>query len=194
MNASTPPRTGKKFLWLRPYLIVICVIVLLIGLLVLVGTQVTVEQRVVSASVRGVMATAADEKILLPFTANLPSVDQVEIESIESNPGGIPTKVLATLSLKGERATEFGNLWKSQQYAFGLVGMCHQPGYRIRFYSQGSLLVETTVCFDCENILFRKPWSSQFYGASFAAKTSNGQKLRSYLADLFPRHDPDASK
>ncbi len=80
---------------------------------------------------------------------------------------------------------------------------CHEPGYRVRFYEHGALLTEATVCFHCTNIYFYKYPGATGYKdmAEVVFGTFNPKhndpafnKLRTYLSDLFPGHDPDAAK
>ena len=182
-----------KWFGIRRWVIVVLAVCAPIGLVAWQGTQIKTGTTTVYASAGGVTASSSDVPKLLPFTSNLPRVDRVEVEAIESDFNGDVTRVLATNILIGSRAEDFGDLWRSQHYLLGQVAMCHQPGYRIRFSTEGSLLIETTVCFNCEDIFFRKPGFGP-YGASFNSKTDAGKKLRAYLADLFPGHDPDANK
>jgi hypothetical protein len=167
---------------MRPWVLLSLLSAVALGCLILFGNTVTV----VSTSI---VVGAGSKEDLLPLTTNLSDIDRIEIESIESNPNGQVTKVLASKTLTGVETDSFAKIWRTQNYVFGEYAMCHQPGYRLRFYRWGSLYATATVCFTCENINF-----NENCGVQFRAKTDAGRKLRAYLSNLFPGHDPDASK
>jgi hypothetical protein len=111
--------------------------------------------------------------------------------------------VEATKTLSGNEAKEFVGIWRSQNYFYGVEAACHEPGYRVRFYKNGLLLTEATVCFHCHNIYFyRYPGAKSYkdeaevvFGSLNPKVTDPAfAKLRTYLSVLFPGHDPEAEK
>lgn len=129
------------------------------------------------------------------LTVNLPPLDRVEIESVSLR-GETIDKVLDEKILLGTNTETLRNLWRSQNYAYGEHIMCHEPGYRIRFYVNNTLITEATICFRCDNIYFYKYAgainSGEYMEAVFDANDSSGKKLRVYLSNLFPGHDKEA--
>jgi hypothetical protein len=41
--------------------------------------------------------------------------------------------------------------WRSLDRSRRGHSLCHQPGYALRFFSHGRLLLETTICWKCRN-------------------------------------------
>jgi len=177
---SQPPKTWfglRRWVWL---LLLVCG---LFVILIFLGSQVTVVEGPLSY-----------EKELRPFTTELTGVDRVEIDAVIPQFETIK-KVVGTKTLTGLDASNFQELWRSQSFVYDVHSMCHEPGYRMRFYSHDNLLTVTTICFNCEDIYFYKKSSDQEqYDTNFKATSPAGRKLRSYLSSLFPGHDPDADK
>lgn len=186
MSNSAPARPVKKWFGVRRWLAITVIGVLFFGGLVYFGTKVTIVRT---------GGYSAEE--LQPFTTNLPASDRVEIESVSSTFERID-KVLDTKILVGSETNVLENLWKSLNYRYDYSVMCHEPGYRIRFYRNGAFITEATVCFNCDNIYFYDHPQTQapatHLEANFSPDDNNAKKLRAYLGSLFPGHDPDAGK
>ncbi len=133
------------------------------------------------------------------LTSYLPPCDRVEVELVHVNFEQID-RVIAEKTLTGADADDLEGLWRSQSYTYFLRVNCHAPAYRIRFYEHGSLLTEATVCFHCQNIYFYKyPGASShdYFEAVFGNmdekhRGEKFEKLKAYLASLFPGHDVEA--
>ena len=131
------------------------------------------------------------------LTSHLPPIDRIEIEFVHVRFETID-KVIATKTLTGAEAQELTNIWRSQNYVYGIEVNCHAPAYRIRFYQKDKLLTEATICFNCHNIYFYKYAGSKKqtdhieadFGNLFRdSDDNNSTKLRTRLASLFPGHD-----
>ena len=132
------------------------------------------------------------EKELIPITRGLNELSKVQIEAVESDPSARIKKIDASKELSGADSATFQKLWTSLTFKYFNHTLCHEPGYRIRFFEKDTLVAETTVCFHCGDIYFYDTSTHlQNYDSNFDAKNEAGMKLRWYLAKLFPGHDAD---
>lgn len=135
--------------------------------------------------------------MLRPVTTQLSDVDRVEIEAIFGQET-IIDQVVSSKILVGTDTQQIVTLWRSQKYFYGPGALCHSPAYRIRFFKNGALITEATICFHCYNIYFYKYAGAKNPEApsevAFDVTSEAGKKLRAYLGNLFPGHDPDANK
>lgn len=93
----------------------------------------------------------------LPYTRNLPAVDQIELLQLKSRDGQFGGgEILATKVLTGAAAKKLAALWRKQTYTSS-DSACHEPAYAIKFYSRGKLLAHATVCWSCNNMYFITP-------------------------------------
>ena len=95
-------------------------------------------------------------KEFLPYTRNLPAIDQVELLNLKQKDDQWTGEIEATRVFKGAEAQKIASLWRSQTYTPN-VSACHQPAYAIKFYAQGKLLAYASVCWSCNNIRFITP-------------------------------------
>jgi len=150
-------------------------------------------------------ASGSDSIVRIPnpvddkFTSLVPStITKIKIEAVtlDEHDGSI-NGVVGTKELNGPATTSFLSKWRHVAYTQE-ANLCDpQPGYRISFYrSDGQLFSVAEICFECGVILFRKAASDKAYFGqmNFHAHSKTSSTLRSYLAHLFPGHDPDAAK
>jgi len=92
----------------------------------------------------------------LPYTRNLPPVNRVEILKLKLIEDQWDGGILDTRVLVGAKAQKLASLWRGQNYTLALAA-CHNPGYAIKFYSRGKLVVYASVCWSCNNIFMIRP-------------------------------------
>lgn len=89
----------------------------------------------------------------------LPEIDAIEILSLDGtalNSAGPTDTILgynihARTTVRAEQSIKIAELWRKQRRARAFSGMCHKPGYALRFFQHGKLLFVTTVCWECHN-------------------------------------------
>lgn len=118
-------------------------------------------------------------KEFLPYTRNLPAIDQVELLKLtlkddHRNGEHWNGEIDATKVLRGPEAQKIASLWRGQTYTPN-VSACHEPAYAIKFYAKGKLLVYATVCWSCNNMRFITP---ELNGEqNFAGGDKRGEQL-----------------
>jgi hypothetical protein len=99
-------------------------------------------------------------KEFLPYTRNLPAVDQIELFKLTLKEGVNGEhwngEMDASKVLRGSEARKLASLWRNQTYTPN-QSACHEPVYAIKFYAKGKLLAYATVCWSCNNIRFITP-------------------------------------
>jgi hypothetical protein len=113
-----------------------------------------------------------------PCTSGLPQVDKVELFQLEKKGDLWTGKYTAQKTLIGPATELVAQLWRNQSFADDSP-ICHNPGYEIKFYRQNKLLVDATLCWDCDNLEFLTPKLNDFVG--FDGKGRQGQELLNYL-------------
>lgn len=139
---------------------------------------------------------AAEQQLVESQTNKLPSVDQVKIvalsarEEIEPKRGyetpGTHTSYpfLSQTTVSGSDAEELALLWRRLSFR-SAVGLCHSPPYALQFSSAGKVLLETSVCWHCENFYIGGPdGKPKMYG--FIGEHKAGQNLLNKLRKILP--------
>jgi len=116
------------------------------------------------------------------FTTKLPPIDKIELQEVEASELWIK-RVLATKTIEGREAQSLASLWRSQKYG-GMGDACHNPGYAIKFYSQGKPIAYASLCWECKNIEFVEPDLNDSLG--FAANSARGRQLLAVFKKAFP--------
>jgi hypothetical protein len=176
MSDSTTPRKKRRWLGMRPWFLVIT--------LVLLGA---------------VYWFFEGNPVYCLLTSYLPDCDRIEVELVHVNFESID-RVIATKTLTGPDTKQLQDIWRSQDYSYAGHVMCHAPAYRLRFYLKSKFLTEATVCFHCHNIYFYGSPNgdgsqSPFLDATFGALNDTNEKyvlFRDYMAGLFPGHNVEA--
>jgi hypothetical protein len=137
----------------------------------------------------------AKDSLFYKFTVALPTVDRLEIYKLdklyiatEEDGIAIPqagrAHVAASMTLTGPDAERLAKTWRALQQGAG--SGCFAPGFYLKFFSSGQLLLETSVCFGCSNLtLMNEAGTTETWG--FAKAGSSGQALLSALNEIIPR-------
>jgi len=136
----------------------------------------------------GLQERQADE-----FGYRLEGIDQIEIMSLGTESGSagpaprtaMDYQVYKTSVVQGSELKPLMDYWHTLKRARFYSGMCHDPAYVLRFYNDGKLIFETSVCWHCHNYEWRGPLGTMFeYG--FDAD-SDGAKA---FLELLKSHSP----
>jgi hypothetical protein len=132
-----------------------------------------------------------DKRKFLSSTKRLPAIDKVEIIKLHKSPEeqNAPSDVVGTSFVKGKKAKRIAAVWRKLKWNFEGQAACHEPGYRVKFYSKGKLLVYANVCWSCNNVSFVAPEGIN------AQPTFDGYSPRGEaLEELFAREFRDKEK
>ncbi|HEX4144407.1 MAG TPA: tetratricopeptide repeat protein [Pirellulales bacterium] len=132
-----------------------------------------------------------EQKIVNAQTTKLPRVDSAVVCVLgedDESPNSFPIwpdkrnlEILSQAELRGARAEDLAKLWRSREFGKDFV-MCHDPIYGLRFYSQGKLLLETSLCWNCFNCYVQL--GPQSY--RFIAFGDENDSLLNYLQSVAP--------
>lgn len=143
------------------------------------------------AYVRGAIEIAADKHGWM-----LPEIDQIEFSVVGAGPAsaadGFPHRVdtlsyhpiLSQKTVAGADATEFCMRWRAMTFSRAMSGLCHEPAYGLRFYKDGTLIFETTLCWKCSNFSIPTQFGYMYWG--FDDRNSQAQAV----LDLLKKHAP----
>ncbi len=118
-----------------------------------------------------------------PFTSGLPQIDRLELLKVKTYGISGRIDIVSSKTIEGDEARSIASLWRAQSYR-PYSSICHFPGYGLKFYSQGKLLVHTNVCWECNNFSFVTPNLKGTRG--FDGKSKNGQALLQVFRAAFP--------
>ena len=111
--------------------------------------------------------------------SQLPAIDAVEIVDLRGVFGHRVSTFMreATVApfvrLEGEAAQNVARLWRSLPP--GEEMRCHVPRYGFRFYHNGTLFLQASACWQCDNIFIDGEGRESFY--AFDAQSAPAQKL-----------------
>ena len=114
----------------------------------------------------------------LVYTRKLPTVTKIELHQITKHDGQV--QILSSKTLLGDDAEQFANLWRHLKRGSGAA--CFVPAYNVKFYSGESLVLDTEVCFGCDNLTLPNGASNKQWG--FDGNGPEGQALLSALKTL----------
>ena len=114
------------------------------------------------------------QKEFLPYTANLPRIDKIELFKLELKDDHWDGEIVASKVLKGAEAQKVASLWRRQTYTSS-VAACHEPAYAIKFYFRERLIAYASVCWSCNSIFFITP--NLHRTQSFAGGNKRGEQL-----------------
>jgi len=114
------------------------------------------------------------QKEFLPYTANLPRIDKIELFKLELKDDHWDGEIVASKVLKGAEAQKVASLWRRQTYTSS-VAACHEPAYAIKFYARERLIAYASVCWSCNSIFFITP--NLHRTQSFAGGNKRGEQL-----------------
>lgn len=92
-----------------------------------------------------------------PYTKLLPSVDRVELQTLEPWSHGLNPTVIETKTIEGEAAKGIAALWRKQDWNYKFSAACHEPSHAIKFFSGDKIILDATICWDCYNINIHQP-------------------------------------
>ena len=168
--------------------------------LVAVACAATLVACVTSSDERRALALGWVELSGLKATAELPSVDRIEINLVASDqptdntaPGfpvfsgdGISRhRILGRKLATGPEAAQLLGAWRTLHTSAALSGMCHEPGYGLRFFHGTKLVLETSVCFKCQNFVVPVPKLGSAY-CGFDAQNEAGRRVFNLLTNHVP--------
>lgn len=119
--------------------------------------------------------------------SSLPDIEEVEIVDISKlDPNRVShymgeTESCRSVILTGGKATEVAARWRALNSAG--QARCHIPSYGVRFFVSEKLMLEASVCFQCNNIygsLNGQPFHYEFNGGDHAGT----RLLQSFTGNL----------
>jgi len=114
----------------------------------------------------------------LAYTRKLPVVTKVELRQIKEQNNQL--LVLSSKTLLGDDAEYFAMLWRRLKRGPGAA--CFEPAYNVKFFSSETLLLDSEVCFGCDNLTLPNGASSKQWG--FDGRGPEGRALLSALKTL----------
>lgn len=121
-----------------------------------------------------------------PYTRDLQTIDKVELLKLKKEGDLWQGQIEFSKTVEGAEAQKIASLWRTQTY-YPNSAICHFPGYGIKFFSDGKLLMYATLCWECNNIGFQTPDLKKTQG--FGGEDKKGQALLTVFRSAFPeRH------
>ena len=126
------------------------------------------------------------------------SVDTIEISEIEEGPRAtnivnlvvgsrtIHAKCGATRKLTGKEAKDFLTRWSQMHFNYYLSSLCHEAAFAIRFRKNDKSVLETTICFKCQNFEIPFPFTAEPVEMGFDLASPAGQAFLAEVRRLFP--------
>jgi hypothetical protein len=114
----------------------------------------------------------------LAYTRKLPAVTRIELDKITKQDGQIT--VLSSKILTSDDAEQFAKLWRRLKRGSGAG--CFVPAYNLKFFANEDLLLDTEVCFGCDNLTLPDGTRTERWG--FDGKGPEGQALLAALKIL----------
>jgi hypothetical protein len=111
--------------------------------------------------------------------SQLPDIDAVELVDLEDLQPNLASEYMRIakntpfVHVKGETAQQIAHLWR--QLPPAKEKRCHQPPFGLRFYVGNKLLVQGSVCWECNNIYAEENGENLVYG--FDAQHPYSQQL-----------------
>jgi hypothetical protein len=130
------------------------------------------------------IAGLGEQKAPLRVTKKLPAIDKVKMVKVIPAEIGIKS-VVAKKTIKGKEAEVFAALWRSQTF-LPYSTECHAPGFVVKLFSKGNLIVEASLCWECNTIDFFTPQLSGAFYQGFQGDNKKGQEMLDFLKKAFP--------
>jgi hypothetical protein len=113
--------------------------------------------------------------------SQLPDIDAVELVDLRTlhlgSVGMSKVKNAPFVQVKGETAQQIAHLWRHLPPDEQM--RCHNPPFGLRFYMDNKLLVQGSVCWNCNNINVEENGKNLLY--EFDAQHPHSQKLFALL-------------
>ena len=107
---------------------------------------------------------------------NLKDIDSDRVSEYMPNATNAPH-----VQLTGEPAQQIANLWR--HLPPGAFARCHIPPFGLRFYRNGELLLQASICWQCDNIFGGAQGDG--FSCSFDAQHGTSQKLLVLCKQVF---------
>lgn len=115
---------------------------------------------------------------------------QRSVATFPIRPYGRDHPVYGSKTLSGDELDEFLGLWRIQEPSYWRQALCHYPVYGFRLYRGGSLIGETSICWECRNFYVTAyPGWSEWYG--FIAHSKGALALLEFCDQQLPYKRPD---
>lgn len=95
--------------------------------------------------------------------------------------------IYAIVEAESNEASEIAEMWRQLPQAE--QARCHVPPYGLRFYGGGRMIVEASVCWQCNNIWTREEGGKSFY--TFDASAEVSQRLLEKLREIAKSNPPE---
>jgi hypothetical protein len=118
--------------------------------------------------------------------SQLPDIDVVELVDFRGLPptivdgSGVIPKNVPYVRIKKETAQKIAYLWR--QLPPGEQMRCHYPPFGLRFYMGNKLLVQGSVCWECNNIFAQENGKKMIY--EFYAQHPHSRQLFALLQHI----------
>lgn len=118
--------------------------------------------------------------------SQLPDIDVVELVELRGLPPTIVNEFMIIpknvrfVRIKKETAQKIAYLWR--QLPPGEQMRCHYPPFGLRFYMGNKLLVQGSVCWECNNIFVQENGENLIY--EFYAQHPHSQQLFALLQHI----------
>jgi hypothetical protein len=130
------------------------------------------------------IAGLGEKRAPLRLTKKLPPIDKVKMVKVIPSEIGIKS-VVAKKTIKGKEAEVFAALWRSQTFLL-YSPECHTPGFVVKLFSKGNLIVEASLCWECNTIDFFTPQLPGAFYQGFQGDNKKGQEMLDFLQKVFP--------
>src|SRR3712207_962836 len=113
--------------------------------------------------------------------AQLPEIDAIDVVDIRrieaNNVGNYMREAIDApyAHLTDESAQQIASLWR--ELPSGEQSRCHIPPFGLRFYSNGKLQLQASICWECDNIFGDSKGDDIWF--AFDAQSETAQKLLS---------------
>ena len=123
--------------------------------------------------------TKAEIYLLMGDESNL------EDRTFPIRPYGSTHPIYGSKEVSGEELEQFLDVWRYQEPSIWRQALCHHPAYGFRLYEGHSLVVETSICWECSNYYVTAyPGMSGWYG--FVADSENAKALLDFCDARLP--------
>jgi len=113
--------------------------------------------------------------------SQLPDIDIVELVELSGlQPERVSDKSLRFVRVKKETAQKIAYLWR--QLPPGEQMRCHYPPFGLRFYMGNKLVVQGSICWECNNIFAQENGENLIY--EFYAQHPHSRQLFALLQHI----------
>ena len=95
----------------------------------------------------------------------LPDIDAVDVLDLGGNFPSMSGDLIISsriVTVEGELAQQVAHLWR--QLTPGMSARCHMPPFGLRFYVKEKLVLQASMCWECDNMYLWERSSNFLYG------------------------------